>query len=55
MSEYKAVETKEEGSEFWVRAARATREQWAKEAAANKTGEGDMVIKFCLHHLIHHC
>ena len=53
MSEYKAVETKEEGSEFWVRAARATREQWGKEAAANKTGEID--LKFSLHHLIYHC
>ena len=38
MSEYKAVETKPEGAEFWVRAARATRDQWEKEAA-NKTGE----------------
>ena len=38
MSEYKAVETKTEGTGFWVRAARATREQWEREAA-NKTGE----------------
>ena len=45
MSEYKAVETKPEGAEFWVRAAKGTRAQWEKEAA-NKTGEIDCTALF---------
>ena len=41
MAEYHAVETKAEGTGFWVRAAKATREEWENEDA-NKTGEIQM-------------